>query len=317
MNGSASEAPTQPATTAPPAEDDEPQERMVAAPFRNRIVFAREPLDAYARNADTAAIETWTLGEPLHAWAYGPAPYTAVLFADVNGEPAVGTGAEIVSGGDVGGVANFLVSGDGKGLPRQVDLSPQLAAKHLGSAVTQHAGVWAKEPPGWARFWQELHTRLVPMMHVGDNTVKLVLADSDRKQIYAEGTLTVRIPDEAALKSELAANTEPAAEGNAANLREIDALIRKHEMFAGLEIVRIAYATGRLEWQYDDATQSSSRTVAVELIHRKKGDPFPARCRLVGVIAKRPLGASGKPGKFELDGKTLEVRWTPCPARPR
>ena len=129
----------------------------------------------------------------------------------------------------------------------------------------------------------------------------------------AEGTVTIKVPTEAAFKAELALHTEKPATGNAALFRDIDKLTRTGPQFRNIQVVRVAYNTG--VWLKEVKNHDVvAATTSVNVIHRESGDKYPARCRVLGIIAKREAQSPGGPlGKVELDSRTIETRWTPCP----
>ncbi|MRG91831.1 hypothetical protein [Polyangium spumosum] len=302
-----------PAHAEPTPAPKEPKEPVVAAPYQHRIVFGNQPFKADASNASTA-IDVWTLGDPLYIHAYGPSPKSVVLYAEVNGEPALGAGAEIVAGAKFGALGEVHLDGGGTRYPVQGALGPQARGVNIGGPSTYDAGVWADRAPHWARIWQEFHSRIVPMLHVGDNTLKLTLANAKRTETFAEGSVTIKVPSEGALKADLASNTEKAADGDAALLRDIDKLVRTGPHFRGAQIVRIAYRTG--VWLNEARNhQIVAASTAVNVIHRKSDDAYPARCRVTGLVVRREAqGNQGGPlGKVTLHSRTVETRWTPCP----
>ncbi len=318
-------SPKEPATPEPkpapvPKEPTKPKVAVVLAPYQHRILFANEPLEANASNA-SIAIDTWTLGDPLYIHAYGPAPERVVLYAEVNGEPAGCTDQELVLGVAHGALGHVDLKGDGEVTPVQGDLGPQASGVTIASPSTHYAGVWTsmRDYPPWARVWQEFHNRIIPMLHVGDNTLKLTLADDKRTETFAEGTVTIKVPSEAAFKAELAANVEESLSmsGDPATLREIEKLVRAApHLFRDIQIVRVAYVSDKWKKAYD-GRELVSASMDIDVIHRKPGDKekHPARCRVIGVTVMRK--AEGSPetklGKMFLDARTLEIRWTPCP----
>ncbi|MDI1480095.1 hypothetical protein [Polyangium sp. y55x31] len=317
------EEPAKPEAAAAAKEPKKPKESsfpVVAAPYQRRILFANKPLKADASNA-SIAIDTWTLGDPLFIHAYGgaygaEAPKFVVLYAEVNGEPAACADNEIIQGADFGALGRVELHGDSI-TPVQGGVGPQAFDTHMGMPASVYAGVWAnnlKSDRPWARTWEEFHKRIIPMMHVGDNTLKLTLADEKRTEIFAEGTVTIKVPSEAAFKAELSANVETSESGDPATLREINKLVRAHSWFRDLQIVRVSYALDKWRKEYE-GREVVRATMNVDVIFRKTGDKFPARCRVRGVVAAR--NAEGSPetkfGKIFLDSYTLETRWTPCP----
>lgn len=296
-----------------PKEPKELKERVVAAPYQHRILFGNQGFKGDASNA-SIAIDTWTLGEPLYIHAYGPSPKSVVLYAEVNDEPALCAGAEIVAGRELGALGEVKLDGDGKVYPVQGGLGPHAVGVNIGSPSTYEAGVWADRAPHWARVWQEFHTRIMPMLHVGDNKLKLTLANDKRTETFAEGSVTIKVPSEGALKDELASNTEKAASGDAALLRDIDKLVRAGTQFRDAQIVRIAYRTG--VWLNEARNHHIvAASTSVNVIHRKSGDKYPARCRVTGLVARREArdNQGGPLGKVTLHSRTVETRWTPCP----
>jgi len=317
------EEPAKPEAAAAAKEPKKPKESsfpVVAAPYQRRILFANESLNADASNA-SIAIDTWTLGDPLYIHAYGgpygaEAPRFVELYAEVNGEPAACAGPEIVWGAVFGALGRVELHGSSI-TPVHGGVGPQAFDTHMGMPASVYAGVWAdnlKSERPWARTWQEFHKRIIPMMHVGDNTLKLTLADEKRKEIFAEGTVTIKVPSQAAFKAELSANVETSVSGDPAILREIDKLVRAHPQFRDLQIVRVSYVLDKWRKEYE-GREVTRATMNVDVIFRQTGDKFPARCRVRGVVAARD--AEGSPetkfGKVYLDGMTIETRWTPCP----
>ncbi|MDC3959229.1 hypothetical protein KEG38_35575 [Polyangium jinanense] len=317
------EDPAKPEPAAAAKEPKKPKESsfpVVAAPYQRRILFANKSLKADASNA-SIAIDTWTLGDPLYIHAYGgpygeEAPKYVVLYAEVNGEPAACADNEIIQGADFGALGRVELHGDSI-TPVQGGVGPQAFDTHMGMPASVYAGVWAnnlKSDRPWARTWEEFHKRIIPMLHVGDNTLKLTLADEKRTEIFAEGTVTIKVPSEAAFKAELSANVETSESGDPATLREIDKLVRAHSWFRDLRIVRVSYVLDKWRKEYE-GREVVRAIMNVDVIFRKTGDKFPARCRVRGVVAAR--NAEGSPetkfGKIFLDSYTLETRWTPCP----
>jgi hypothetical protein len=305
--------PSSPARAEPTSAPERPKEGGVAAPYQHRIIFANQPLKADASNA-SIAIDAWTLGDPLFIHAYGPSPKSVVLYAEVNDEPALGAGAEIVVGRKFGALGEVQLDGDGKRYPVQGALGPRATGVNIGGPSTYDAGVWADHAPHWARIWQEFHTRIMPMLHVGDNKLKLTLANATRTETFAEGLVTIKVPSAGALKAELALNTEKPASGDAALLRDIDKLVRNGPHFRDAQIVRIAYRTG--VWLNEARNhQIVAASTFVNVIHRESDDKYPARCRVTGLVVRREAqGNQGGPlGKVTLHSRTVETRWTPCP----
>lgn len=292
-----------------------PKIAVVAAPYQHRILFANKSLELDASNA-SIAIDTWTLGDPLYIHAYGPSPKRSVLYAEVNGEPAVGAGVEIVPNSEAGALGYVDLDGDGDIMPVQGDLGPKLLDEHIGKRAAQYAGVWSNinSTPHWARIWQEFHKRIIPMLHVGDNTLKLTLANEKHTETFAEGAVTIKVPSEAAWKADLAENVEKPASGDPATLREIEKLVRAAPPFRGKQIVRVSYFLD--QWKKEYKRQELIRaTMYVDVTYRESGDKFPARCRVTGVTAVREAenGPEPKLGKVFLGDRTIETRWTPCP----
>jgi len=309
------EEPAKPEPAPAAKEPKKPKVAVVAAPYQHRILFANKSLEADASNA-SIAIDTWTLGDPLFIHAYGPAPKLVVLYAEVNGEPALSAGAELVPNNESGALGYVDLRGDGEVMPVQGSLGPQLIGENIGKRSAYYAGVWSrlKDTPHWARIWQEFHKRIIPMLHVGDNTLKLTLENDKRTETFAEGTVTIKVPSEAAFKAELSANVEESASGDPATLREIERLVRAAPPFRDKQIVRVSYVLDK--WKKEYKGRELVRAIMyVDVIHRQPGDKYPARCRVIGVTAVR--NAEGSPetklGKVFLDDRTIETRWTPCP----
>ncbi|MDC0742956.1 hypothetical protein [Polyangium mundeleinium] len=298
-----------------PEEPKKPKVAVVAAPYQHRILFANKWLEADASNA-SIAIDTWTLGDPLYIHAYGPAPNLVVLYAEVNGEPALGAGAELVPNNELGALGFVELKGDGEVKPVHGVLGPEASNVNMGSPSIHYVGVWSnlKDRPHWARIWQEFHKRIIPMLHVGDNTLKLTLANDKRTETFAEGTVTIKVPSEAAFKAHLAANVEDSASGDPATLREIERLVRAEALFRDKQIVRVSYVLDKWKKEYE-GRELVRAIMYIDVIHRQPGDKYPARCRVIGVTAVREAenDPETKLGKVFLDGRTMETRWTPCP----
>lgn len=297
----------EPTAPAEPTADEAP---APATPEPGKVEFyaatTRSAADGVAR-----PITTWTLGEPLFVDVTGAPPNEVFLFAEVNGELAGAAGGQLV--------------GDDDALAGLSNVSFRYLGHDMDDGWTRPSpyGVWSNLEDPHDRVWTEFHHRVVPMLQVGDNTLKLTIASNGRSETYAEGTLTIHVPSAAALTAELAANQEVFVDGDAKLLKAVRKLVvsemmpNRGEHEAG-ELVAIGYAHPEWTMQVDDngVVYQDGR---VTVIYRLPSDGHAARCRATAVFARRD--ASTKSGVVwdapRLGGVGLETRWTPCPVATR